>query len=439
MNELLGTIMACGLMTAGAAAELPQRWTLQELTHPDAYSFSISDLNDAGAATGSTYSTDPNILYQPYIWQNGEVHLIPTTAYWTKGYHINESGLCMGVDIDVDRALHYSLDGIVDLGHIADMFGTNMYMHGMNESGQFIGYRPLGAGVFQAVTWNETDGIVHITPDQSHSYGQDINDAGVAVGYHGLTNATTAFMYHDGVRTDFGSLWNGATKALAIDDAGRILVRRTLGSVSSFHQVDSADFSMTTIASFGGDVTNIEVVANETGGVAFAWNTNDGTGFTGHLGWWSEQDGFLELQAPGDSIGIMLRAVNASGWIMGMSHDSDYNLQTFVTTVENDMHIVDDRVIGHESIFMLTASDMNASGQIGTLVTFWGGEDMTAVLSPARPGDANGDGQVNITDLLLIIGLWGEWPVGGICGPDLDMNGLINVEDLLRCIGDWGS
>ena len=260
----------------------------------------------------------------------------------------------------------------------------------------------------------------------------------MAVGYHGLTNATTAFMYHDGVRSDFGSLWNGATKALAIDNAGRILVRRTLGSVSSFHQVDASDFSMTTIASFGGDVTNIEAMANETGGVAFAWNTNDGTGFIGHLGWWSEQDGFVTLEAPDDSIGVMLRAVNASGWIMGMSHDSDYNLQTFVTTVENDMHIVDDRVIGHESIFMLTAADMNASGQIGTLVTFWGGEDAAAVLSPARPGDADGDGQVNITDLLLIIGLWGEWPAGEACGPDLDMNGLINVEDLLLCIGDWG-
>ena len=438
MGYQLSTIMACGLLTAGAAAELPQRWVLQELTHPDAYSFSISDLNDAGAVTGSTYSTDPNILYQPYIWQDGEVHLVPTTAYWTNGYHINESGLCMGVDTDVDHALHYSVDGITDLGHIANLFGVNMYMHGMNESGQFIGYRPLGAGVFQAITWSVAAGIVHITPDQTHSYGLDINDAGVAVGYHGPTNATTAFMYQDGERTDFGSMWNGSTRALAIDNDGRILVQQNLGAGSSYHQVDSSDFSSTTIASFGGDALSIEAMANETGGVAFAWNTNDGTGFTGHLGWWSEGDGFVELQAPDDSIGVMLRAVNASGWIMGMSHDSDYNLQTFVTTAGNELHIVDDRVIGYESIFMLTASDMNASGEIGTLVTFWGGEDMTAVLSPARAGDANGDGHVNITDLLLIIGLWGEWPVGGICGPDLNMDGMITVDDLLLCIGDWG-
>ena len=85
MNYHFSTIMACGLLTTGVWAELPQRWVLQELSHPDAYSFSISDINDAGAVTGSINAVDPDILYQPYIWQDGEVHLVPTTAYWTKG------------------------------------------------------------------------------------------------------------------------------------------------------------------------------------------------------------------------------------------------------------------------------------------------------------------------------------------------------------------
>ena len=438
MNYLLNTIMACGLLATGVTADLPQRWTLQELSHPDAYSFLISDLNDAGAVTGSTYSTDPNILYRPYIWQNGQVHLIPTTAYWTKGYHINESGLCLGIDIDVDHALHYSVDGITDLGYIADLFGTGLYMHGMNESGEFIGYRPLGAGVFQAITWSDTSGIVHITPDQTHSYGYDINDAGVSVGYHGTSSSNTAFMYHDGVRTDFGSSWAGSTRAYAIDNEGRILVRQYLAGSTSYFMVDSTDFSSVQVAYFSNDETNSYAIANETGQVAISWDTHDSSGFTGHLGWWSEEDGFVELQAPDDSIGVMLGAINESGWIMGMSHDSVYNLQTFVTTAGNELRIVDDRIIGYESIAMVTASDMNASGQIGTMLNFWGGDDMTVVLTPARAGDVDGDGLVNVTDLLLIIGLWGDWPVGGTCGPDLNMDGLISVEDLLLCIGDWG-
>jgi len=431
------TIIASGLLTAIATPDLPQRWALQELTHPDAYSFSISDLNDAGDATGSTHSTDPDILYQPYIWHDGEVHLVPTSAYWTKAYHINESGLCMGVDIDVDHALHYSIDGIADLGHIADMFGTSLSMHGMNESGEFIGYRPLGAGVFQAITWSKSVGVVHITPDQTHSYGYDINDAGMAVGYYGASSNGTAFMYQDGKRTDFGSMWNGATKAMAINNAGYILLRQNIGSVSNFYMVNSSDFSATLITSFSGDEVNIEAVANESEQVAFAWTVHNGSAFTGHLGWWSAKNGFMELQVPDDSIGIMLRKVNESGWILGLSHDSDYNLSTFITTIDNELRIVDDRVIGEESISMVTASDMNASGQIGTLLTFWGGKDRTVVLTPARPGDANGDGLANITDLLLIIELWGDWPVGSICGPDLNMNGYVNVDDLLLCINDW--
>ena len=433
---LLSVVAALSAVAAGM--EIPQRWVLQELSHPDAYSFSISDINDAGAVTGSTYSTDPDILYQPYIWQDGEVHLVPTTAYWTKGYHINEAGLCLGVDIDVDHALHYSVDGITDLGYIADLFGSGLYMHGMNESGQFIGYRPLGAGVFQAITWDKNLGVVHITPDQTHSYGFDINDAGVAVGYWSVSGSNTAFMYQDGKRTDFGLSWAGSTRAYAIDNAGRILVRQYLAGSTSYFMVDSTDFSSVQVAYFSNDETNSYAIANETGQVAFSWDTHDGSSFMGHLGWWSVEDGFVELQVPDDSIGIMLRTINDSGWILGSSHDSDYNLQTFVTSAGNELRIVDDRVIGQESIFMVTASDMNASGQIGTMLNFWGGDDMTVVLSPARAGDSNGDGLVNITDLLLIIGLWGDWPVGGICGPDLDMNGLINVNDLLLCISDWG-
>jgi len=49
------------------------------------------------------------------------------------------------------------------------------------------------------------------------------------------------------------------------------------------------------------------------------------------------------------------------------------------------------------------------------------------------PGDANGDGVVNVEDLLIVLGQWGTM------GPEGDVNhdGIVNVEDLLMVLANW--
>lgn len=49
------------------------------------------------------------------------------------------------------------------------------------------------------------------------------------------------------------------------------------------------------------------------------------------------------------------------------------------------------------------------------------------------PGDANGDGVVNVEDLLIVLGQWGT------AGPEGDVNfdGIVNVEDLLMVLANW--
>jgi plastocyanin len=50
--------------------------------------------------------------------------------------------------------------------------------------------------------------------------------------------------------------------------------------------------------------------------------------------------------------------------------------------------------------------------------------------------DINGDGAVDITDLLGLIGAWGACDG---CDEDLDGNGTVNVSDLLEVIAAWGA
>ena len=51
------------------------------------------------------------------------------------------------------------------------------------------------------------------------------------------------------------------------------------------------------------------------------------------------------------------------------------------------------------------------------------------------PADANGDGVVNVDDLLNVISDWGL----SNSPADVDGNGEVNVEDLLLMIAAWGA
>ena len=49
-------------------------------------------------------------------------------------------------------------------------------------------------------------------------------------------------------------------------------------------------------------------------------------------------------------------------------------------------------------------------------------------------GDVDGNGTVNTTDLLAVIGAWGAC---NECLEDLDGDGVVGISDLLQVIGDW--
>ena len=64
--------------------------------------------------------------------------------------------------------------------------------------------------------------------------------------------------------------------------------------------------------------------------------------------------------------------------------------------------------------------------------------DLSASIDCGDPtvlGDVNGDGVVNVTDLLAIMDVWGPCTD---CPADLNGDGLVNVVDLLEVIGNWG-
>jgi hypothetical protein len=58
--------------------------------------------------------------------------------------------------------------------------------------------------------------------------------------------------------------------------------------------------------------------------------------------------------------------------------------------------------------------------------------DITPISNPC-PWDVNGDGTVNVTDILAVIGNWGGSGEGDVNGDD-----IVNVTDLLEVVSAWG-
>jgi trimeric autotransporter adhesin len=60
-------------------------------------------------------------------------------------------------------------------------------------------------------------------------------------------------------------------------------------------------------------------------------------------------------------------------------------------------------------------------------------------LEPSGPlGDLNGDGVVDVSDLLILLAAWGPCPPSGDCPADLDGDGVVGVSDLLILLENWG-
>ena len=88
-------------------------------------------------------------------------------------------------------------------------------------------------------------------------------------------------------------------------------------------------------------------------------------------------------------------------------------------------------------------SDCTGSGQPDACDIFFGdAADANGTLVPDAcecPADLSGEGQVDVMDLLVLLGAWGACDDPGRCPADLTGDGLVGVMDLLVLLGHWGT
>ncbi len=354
----------------------------------------------------------------------------------------------------------------------------------LNDLGHVVGWATFpnathAPAIHRAWLWTPEAGMTLLPAPPApldNYYARDISNAGIIAGDGGLGGGTgaRAWRYENGTYTIIGVLpvYGPAEYSIAagINEAGDVA-----GT--------SGDYS-------GPGTSKSFVLAPYAGGLVELFPGGEGKGINdlgvligdiANGGWlrWTKDSGIEELGAGGpqaiSNTGIVVGGVgsnsNNSGYAWRYTDDtstqaianiSNCSSPTFeyaasvndsgvivgsscvvsapngwIWTSAQGLRILDDLIDPALPYFLDEPTDVNNAGQIvvrGTTI----GDTRAFLLTPASnssPADLNGDCAVNVVDMLLLLGAWGECPS---CPADLDDDGDVDVADFLLLLSAWG-
>jgi probable HAF family extracellular repeat protein len=218
------------------------------------------------------------------------------------------------------------------------------------------------------------------------SAAQGINAAGAVVGYATTsTGRTQAFLYSGGSMVGLGTPKGDANSAAeAINSAGQI-VGYAYPTSGPSHAFLYSNGTMTDLGTLSGDSTSQALAINDSGQVV---------GYSG---------GSAFLYSGGAMTNLNSLISAKSGW-----------------TLQEALGISDLQEI------VAVGVGPNSPGQ-----------QHAVLLSPEVPGDANGDGKVDINDLTIVLSHFGEskqtWSAG-----DFNGDGKVDINDLTIVLANFG-
>ncbi len=313
------------------------------------------------------------------------------------------------------------------LPNLSNGTGTYAYSnaYGLNSAGQVVGYSYATDNNYHAAVWTNTGGTWGVADLGASGYASCancINANGVVAGQWTETSGTA---YEDAATWTYnGSTWvvndlinrnltvggsnpyaTGSCYACAVNDNGVAVGGGSLASFPSFY--------------------------------TYAWKFN-GDGTATWLGTLSSGPGggtIVNYPFPLSQVGSSDCAlgINDSGVIVGQSAITQGGAtHAFVYGYNGDNAMQDMNTVFAGSIpagwTLTSATGIDNNGDIVGVATNSSGLDEGFLLATVLPGDANGDGKVDINDLTIVLahyGMSGVWS-----GGDFNGDGKVDINDL---------
>lgn len=280
--------------------------------------------------------------------------------------------------------------------------GTFSSVAAINNQRQIVGNTADGSPYSKAYIWE--DGVMTIIEPTfgPRSSARDINDDGVVVGWMGTSPGidSHAFIWNDPVLTDLGLAHNTfSTWARGINNIDEALVR------GEFDDREPTDRINGSFLLRKGKFTDL-----------------------GQLPGYDVIDGF-DLNDQSQIVGLA-RAVNSSN-----EPDVGFIWQSGV--IEN----LNDLINPNALITIHRALAINNLGQILVRATSQElGEVVAVILTPTEVplADINGDCEVDVADLHILLNSWGSCSDCSYCPADLNNDCKVSIYDLLLLFSNWG-
>lgn len=309
---------------------------------------------------------------------------------------VNNAGQMVGLIVSGSQTrIAWWVEGeVINLGGFPDANVNEATS--INAAGQIVGvWGSTINGPFPQAFVYQNFGLIDITPDLPGTKGeaQDINDAGQITGWSGESaqSDARAFIWRNGLVTELPPIPGGFTSVgIAINIHGHVAVEGKL-KIGEETVVRSFLWRDETYTDLGllpeteearvTDINDDDVIIGDCDGTPFFW-----------------RDGIMrnlqEAIAP-DATHSRITSeygLNGLGQIVGIGTD---------TVVEN-----------------------RAAVLLTPLVTI--------------AGDLNGDGDVDASDLVLLLGVWGPCDDCIDCSADFDADCTVGASDLIILLGNWG-
>ena len=375
---------------------------------------------------------------------------------------------------------------VTELGTLG---GSESIAYGLNDTSQVVGASQTSTGAFHAFVWNDGAMLDLGTLGGETSRAWAINNAGVIVGESHLVGQSgdanfKAFIYQNRQMTALPTLGGTWSAAYDINDSG-VIAGLSYNTLQREQAVTWSSGVITNIAVSGGATDQrTRAYGINNAGQAAGWGYTPLGGPNNAFRYINNQiqqiGGFGQFQNAeaydiGESGIVVGSSAPMSGgdWVAAIWLPANPTVPVLLGTLPNfplaqlddingknqavgrayinniesraiyydgqSLHDLNDFLPDDFVGELVDAREINESGVIAATASS-GGVLRAVLLSPVTtiPGDLDGDGSVDVDDLLLVINGWGPCEPKQPCTADTNGDSQVNVDDLLTVINNWG-